>query len=202
MSLTPWLAKFSVKLFECTEHPEALVKTHRQFYEIHNDRLYVHNVEDCGSLGLLRAAKHGVTKAVQRFLESGADAETEDALGRTSISCAAKNGHEAVVQLLVKHNRSILNTKDKTGRTPLSWAAENGQEQVVRLLIGYDRADLNCKDRFAMAPLHWAAYGGHEAVVELLMKYDGSILNSGDRFGWTPLLWAAKRGHWKVVIRC
>jgi len=108
MSLTPLPAKCPVELFECAGYSEALVKTH-QFYEIHNNRLYVRNIEDCDSLGLLRAAKHGVTEAVQRFLESGADAKTEDALGRTSVSCAAENGHEVVgdAHNQCNHNQAI-----------------------------------------------------------------------------------------------
>ena len=46
-----------------------------------------------------------------------------------------KNGHEAVVKLLLEKGAE-LETKDKDyGRTPLLWAAENGHEAVVKLLL-------------------------------------------------------------------
>ena len=58
------------------------------------------------------------------LLEKGADVESKDRhYGRTPLSWAAENGHEAVVKLLLEKGADV-ESKDQTyGQTPLSWAA-------------------------------------------------------------------------------
>ncbi|OJJ83539.1 ankyrin repeat domain-containing protein, partial [Aspergillus glaucus CBS 516.65] len=51
----------------------------------------------------------------------------------TPLFWAARNGHEAVVNLLLEKGADT-STTDKDGRTPLFWAARNGNEAVVKLL--------------------------------------------------------------------
>lgn len=69
----------------------------------------------------------------------GADLNSKDTqCGRTPLSWAAENGHEAVVKLLVLLATDGVdpNSKDiEWGRTPLWWAAKNGHEAVVKLLL-------------------------------------------------------------------
>jgi ankyrin repeat protein len=55
---------------------------------------------------------------VRLLVEKEAKLESKGNMGSTSLSDAARIGHEAVVRLL-----------------PVSWAAERGQEAVVRLLL-------------------------------------------------------------------
>jgi ankyrin repeat protein len=71
--------------------------------------------------------------------------------GRTPLSWAAANSHEAVVHLLFKKNVHADNT-DHYGRTPLSWAAENGRE-VVGLLLLNNSAQVNSIDSNGRTPL-------------------------------------------------
>ncbi|KAK3347574.1 hypothetical protein B0H65DRAFT_460823 [Neurospora tetraspora] len=47
---------------------------------------------------------------------------------------AAKNGHEAVVKLLLDTSKVDAGAQDRYGRTALHIAAENGHEAVVKLL--------------------------------------------------------------------
>ena len=89
--------------------------------------------------GLHLAARHGLLYLTKGLLMSkhrdiNIRADSKDSYGRTPLSYAAWNGHEAVVKLLLEKGAE-LETKDKVyGQTPLSYAAWNGHEAVVKLL--------------------------------------------------------------------
>jgi ankyrin repeat protein len=57
---------------------------------------------------------------------------------------AAENGHEAVVQLLLKHMADV-DAKTASGKTALYLAAGNGHEAVVNQLLKHT-ADVDAKD--------------------------------------------------------
>ncbi|GAM42216.1 hypothetical protein TCE0_043f15975 [Talaromyces pinophilus] len=136
--------------------------------------------------GMHLAAYFGLSKSTSALLEISPDADAKDYFGRTPLSWAAENGHEAVIKLLLDKNADVEVTdglgqtplsqaaiNDEYGQTPLSWAAEKGHEAVVKLLLDKN-ADVDSKDKHGQTPLSWAANHGHEAVVKLLLsKYAG-----------------------------
>ena len=131
---------------------------------------------------------------------AGIDVNSKDSeYGRTALLWATREGHEAVVELLLGADGIDVNSKDGGGRTALSRAAGNGHEAVVKLLLGADGIDVNSKDRYGRTALSWVAEGGHEAVVKLLLGADGVDVNSKDNGGWTALLCAVAEGHEAVV---
>jgi len=143
------------------------------------------------------AAYLGLDSVVGKLLETGAHLEVEDTrYGRTPLSWAAENGHEAVVKLLLEKDANT-EAKDTYGRTPLSWIAGNGHEAVVKLLLEKD-ANTEAKDTHGRTPLSWTAGNGHEAVVKLLLEKDANT-EAKDTHGRTPLRWTAGNGHEAVV---
>jgi ankyrin repeat protein len=148
--------------------------------------------------GLHLAAYFGLQRITTALLRNGYDADVKDSYGRTPLSWAAGNGHEAVVKLLLEKGVE-LETKDKSnyGQTPLSWAAGNGHEAAVKLLLEKG-AELETKSNDGQTPLSYAAWNGHEAVVKLLLE-KGAELETESNYGWTPLLWATGSGHEAVV---
>ena len=145
--------------------------------------------------GIHVVAYFGLSEDMAGFSDMG----LKDDCGLTPLSWAAREGHEAVVRLLVKKDNIDINAKDNEGRTPLILAAYNGHEAVVRLLIERDDIDINVKDDEGVTPFIWAACNGHEAVVRLLIGRDDIDINAKTRRGKTPLMWAAYNGHEAVV---
>jgi ankyrin repeat protein len=172
--------------------------------EIYNEHNEHDIIPETGSL-LCLASALGLDSAVEEFLYeqnlAGSDLEAEvdskdNIYGGTPLSWAARNGHEAVVKLLLA-SKAEVDSKDDYGQTPLSWAAENGHEAVVKLLLA-SKAEVDSKDKYGQTPLSWAARKGHEAVVKLLLASKAEV-DSKDNYGRTPLSQAAEYGHEAVV---
>ncbi|KAH0536261.1 hypothetical protein FGG08_006856, partial [Glutinoglossum americanum] len=151
--------------------------------------------------GLHMASFFGLETIVNGLLERGDKPNSMDGYGRTALSRAAENGHEAVVKLLLGVESIDMNSKDwYNGQAALLWAAQNGHEAVVKMLLSVESIDVNSKDEGGKTALLQAALSGHEAVVKLLLGVESIDVNSKDWYnGQTVLLWAARNGHEAVV---
>jgi hypothetical protein len=147
--------------------------------------------------GVHLAAYFGLREAIMALLKSGHDLDVKDTYNQTPLSWAARNGHEAVVKLLLEKGAELESKENRYGQTPLSWAARNGRETVVKLLLEKS-AKLESKSKNSRTPLSWAAGNGHEAIVKLLLE-KGVKLESKSYYGQTPLSWAAWNGCEAVV---
>ncbi|KFY41877.1 hypothetical protein V494_02746 [Pseudogymnoascus sp. VKM F-4513 (FW-928)] len=146
--------------------------------------------------GLHLAAYFGLEETVQHLLRTNIPDE-KDACGRTPLSWAVENGHEAVVKLLLM-NKAEVNQKDtQYGQTPLSWAASNGHEAVVKLLLAND-VEVNFQDMTGETPLSRAASRGQEAILKLLLE-NGADIDLMDEDSKSPLSHAAESGHEDIV---
>lgn len=87
--------------------------------------------------------------------------------GRTPLHCAAAEGHESVVRLLLKHHAD-MNVPNATGRSTLQDAICNSRDEIALLLIGKDTSLTN-KDGRGWTPLHEASSGGRLAVMQAIV---------------------------------
>ncbi|RKK67486.1 hypothetical protein BFJ69_g14454 [Fusarium oxysporum] len=143
---------------------------------------------------------YGVAGALWTILERadqvGINIDGKDLSGRTPLSYAAAQGHEAVIRLLLDWG-VFIEAADRWGQTPLWWASLKGHKAVVQLLL--DRgAFIEAADRWGQTPLSYAAKNGHEAVMRLLLD-QGAYIDAADTGGQTPLSHAPERGHEAVV---
>ena len=89
---------------------------------------------------------------------------------QTSLWLASKNGHDAVVKLLLETGKANVDLKDTHGWTPLLLASENGHEAVVKLLLETGKANPDLKTIWGQTPLLLASKNGYKAVVKLLLE--------------------------------
>jgi len=164
---------------------------------------------------LMAVAYFGLEQAVELLLRGKhVKLNSHDGrYGRSALSWASENGHNDVVELLIKgpplHRKNIfkllsfsrakVNKKDRNGRTPLSYAALHGREEVARLLFKAGaRTDL--VDHIGGTPISYAICGENKAIASLLCK-EGRMPGSLDKNFQKLLLPAAERGDAVVVER-
>ena len=147
-------------------------------------------------IGVHLAAYFGLIGVIMALLRNRDNPFVEDGWGRTPLIWAARNGHEAVVKLLLEKGAQ-MDSKDKYNQTALLLAVQNGHEAMVKMLLK-EGADLDSKDVYGQTPLSRAARKGHEAVIGLLLD-KGAELDSKDNRGRTPLFWAVEYRHEAMV---
>ncbi|KAG7289878.1 hypothetical protein NEMBOFW57_006255 [Staphylotrichum longicolle] len=149
--------------------------------------------------GLLVAAYFGILGAVETLLQSSNNNDLKDSFGRTPLSWAAGNGHEAVVKMLLDTGKVGVDLKDNDGRTPLLRAAGNGHEAVVKMLLDTGKVDIDSKANDGRTPLLWAAGNGNDVAVKMLLETGKVDIDLKANNGRTPLSWAAGNGQEAVV---
>ncbi|KAK4243163.1 ankyrin repeat-containing domain protein [Corynascus novoguineensis] len=149
--------------------------------------------------GLHVAAYFGISDVLETLLHSSNNNDVKDSFRRTPLWWAARNGHGAVVKVLLGTGKVDADSKDKDGQTPLSCAAWNGHKAVVKMLLDRGKVDVNSKDTYGRTPLSWAAWRGHKIVAKMLLDI-GKVDADSKHYNFrTPLSCAAKNGHKTVV---
>ncbi|RSL97643.1 hypothetical protein CDV31_012921 [Fusarium ambrosium] len=125
-----------------------------------------------------------------------ADDEGIEEVGGTPLNRAAKEGHEAIVLLLLNNGADISATEED-GKTALHQAAEAGHVKLVKLLI--ERGiDVLAKDEDGQTALHHAAGRGQAEIVQILLESNADVL-AEDQRGKTAIDEVAGREHESVL---
>ncbi|KAK5715622.1 hypothetical protein LTR15_010268 [Elasticomyces elasticus] len=129
---------------------------------------------------------HQVLPVVRLLLKNGAEvhhARQHDEFPN-ALYVAARNGLEAVVQLLLQHGTNA-NTQGGYLFSALNAALESGHKSIAQLLLA-EGADVYMQGGSHGNTLTAAAYGGCEAVVRLLLEGGADVNARGGKYG-TPL---------------
>lgn len=109
---------------------------------------------------------------------------------------SAWEGHEDIVDLLVKLERNV-NETDKFGRSALFVACQRDQKKVAILLLK-EGAKHELAENNDISPLCAACKSGHSRIVDVLLKKGADIFKS-DKNGCCSLHAASESGHTAIV---
>ncbi|KAL4226365.1 hypothetical protein ACF0H5_014348 [Mactra antiquata] len=141
-------------------------------------------VKDIPSSPIHRYAAMGNLEMLNKLIvELEADVNLPMKDGTTPAHCAAENGQEACLTLLIQQGCHVNNLRDDQ-QTPLHCAAAYGHLGCLRLLLSHG-AKPNLPDQSGLTPLHWASsYGNIECCKKLLAA--GAKRLSFSNSNWTP----------------
>jgi len=113
-----------------------------------------------------QATADGLIEKVARMVEQGADVNTIDDYGRTSLHIASALNHNIDMRVLIDLGADI-NAQDKQGRTPLMYAAADGKGDAVALLVSKE-ANVQLEDVDGMRAYEWGLSGGNADLAKFL----------------------------------
>ncbi|KAE8582385.1 hypothetical protein XENTR_v10020099 [Xenopus tropicalis] len=158
----------------------------------------LHNQTDrTGETALHLAARYARADAAKRLLESSADANVPDNMGRTPLHAAVAADAQGVFQILIRNRATDLDARMCDGTTPLILAARLAVEGMVEELINA-HADVNAVDEFGKSALHWAAAVNNVDAAAVLLKSSANkdMQNNKEE---TPLFLAAREGSYETA---
>ncbi|KAK7851574.1 ankyrin repeat-containing protein itn1 [Quercus suber] len=119
--------------------------------------------------------------------------------GFDPLHIAARQGHEAIVQVLLDHDPGLSKTVGQSNATPLITAATRGHTAVVKELLSKDPSLLEISRSNGKNALHLASRQGHEDIVKALLDKDPQLARRTDKKGQTALHMAVKGVSCEVV---
>ncbi|XP_041354040.1 NF-kappa-B inhibitor epsilon-like [Gigantopelta aegis] len=155
-------------------------------------------------------------KVVRRLMAAGASVDVRDTHGNTPLHIACREGHQEIVQCLLKpvfYQETLENKyeipyqripqdlefKNYDGHTCLHLAAQNLHIDVMTLLLKKG-AKVNTQDgKSGRTILHYAAETGNRILLDFILKQRKVNINCVTYGGLTPVALAAGRGYGDVV---
>ncbi len=147
-----------------------------------------------------KAVLAGDVAAVQEAIARGVQVDSRSVDGHTALLNAAREGHAAVVALLLEAGADPRIVDHATMKaTPAHKAAYMGHTEVVRLLVADPRLELNAQGPYnGYTPLHDAVWHGHTETARVFVEA-GARLDLRGHDGRTPLDLAREYGYPDLV---
>ncbi|CAL9194102.1 ankyrin repeat-containing protein ITN1-like [Musa acuminata AAA Group] len=161
----------------------------------------VNDVNEEDETALFTAAQKGFLDVVVELLKY-TDRESLTRKNRSGFDVfhiAAREGHQAIVQVLLGHDPTLVKTFGQSNATPLITAATRGHTEVVNLLLEQDDSLIELSKKNGKNALHFAARQGHVEIVKALLGKDPQLARRTDKKGQTALHMAVKGTSCEVV---
>ncbi|KAJ8511500.1 hypothetical protein OPV22_001934 [Ensete ventricosum] len=161
----------------------------------------VNDVNEVDETPLFTAAEKGFLDVVVELLKySDRDSLTrKNRSGFDVLHVAARQGHQAIVQILLDHDPTLIKTFGQSNATPLITAATRGHTEVVNLLLEQDASLIELSKNNGKNALHFAARQGYVEIVKALLGKDPQLARRTDKKGQTALHMAVKGTSSEVV---
>ncbi|KAK3265965.1 hypothetical protein CYMTET_25385, partial [Cymbomonas tetramitiformis] len=144
------------------------------------------------------ACSEGQLEAVKKLIALGADTSATDRHGNTALSDAMRGKHDAVAEVLRKHNPQMKPPLTGCGAAlKLCQAAYEGNIDEIKRCVT-NNMDVNAADYDERTAIHLAACEGHAAVVEYLLEQGADPLAT-DRFNGTAMHDAVRHQQWSCM---
>ena len=142
------------------------------------------------------AAKEGLGETVRALLETGAEVDHVNNLGRTALWGAALHGRVEALQALLAAGAEV-DHEDNRGQSALGHAASNGKVEAVQALLAAG-AEVNHASNLGHTALSGAAGNGHVGAIQVLLEA-GAEVDHVNINGCTALCVAASNGEVDAV---
>ena len=130
-------------------------------------------------------------------MNAGADVNRTDGYGYSSLMCAASNGHEECVDLLLKAGADV-NTEDAYNYTAVIYASKKGNDKCVKFLVKAG-ADVNTGDIYNKTALFYAVSKGHYEALDVLVSAGADVNQSSSECIIPPISIASRVGFDEAV---
>ncbi|WP_133407329.1 ankyrin repeat domain-containing protein [Parashewanella tropica] len=120
-----------------------------------------------GDTLLMLATANSFVDFVGVLLDSGADANVQNAQGKTALHLAAECGEPEAIKKLLSRNANYL-IRDHKSRLALHLAARNGHFKCVKKLINVSTLSIHQPDGYKLTPLRYAIREGRLDIVREL----------------------------------
>ena len=147
---------------------------------------------------LMEACRLGYDEIVQIILDAGADGWCWDSKNRSTMEEACANGHLSTVEILLSHNKYLLEIEGSCDMTPLLVAIKKRKFEIVRFLLDRGANALATNDEKVTALMLACSHWANLEIVRLLLAA-GVPVEARDIERRTALFYAATSSRTDVI---
>lgn len=143
------------------------------------------------------AAWKGYVSSLRALLTNGCPPNFHDANGNTALILACRNGHDNIVEELLKFGVNVNKANFRVRATALHWACTRDNIECAKMILKAG-AEINAKTMSGRTPIFMAARADNDEIVDLLLR-SGADPSIQDNHSENILHATATEGAYKSI---